>query len=270
MNSAPDLHEIIRRLEQEVNVVAGILDFVDQLPGGPNWSTPLTGDSLLHLAVREEDVASVRSLLALGANVNSRNDWGQTPLHDSAWGDESLEIPQLLISAGADLNALDSQQRSPLFTAARRRKLKFIDKLLSAGAIADIHAFIRLGWVEVAKRLFTSTPTSTPDSLTRMLSIAIHAGSGPLTEFFLEQGASPKGDANTSPLLLAVRAATPDIEVIAGLLRSGADPREIGPKGDSAMDVIVRLIGYETMHEAQHRLILGMFQEWISAANSKQ
>jgi len=54
--------------------------------------------------------------LDAGADVNAKNDYGGTPLHQAAWGGHT-EVAELLIAKGADVNAKNKPGRTPLDTA---------------------------------------------------------------------------------------------------------------------------------------------------------
>jgi ankyrin repeat protein len=76
------------------------------------------GQSVLHAAVEgggADAAAIVKRLLALHADLDARNIWGQTPLHWAAWHDAAM-IP-LLVEAGASLEAIDRMGRTPLVVA---------------------------------------------------------------------------------------------------------------------------------------------------------
>ena len=83
----------------------------------------------------------VKKLLKAGGDVDIRNkgdrpDSGETPLHCAAlWG--RYEIAQLLIDAGANVNAQDDQGSTPLHEAARTGRVKLSQLLLDSGAKAD-------------------------------------------------------------------------------------------------------------------------------------
>ena len=49
----------------------------------------------------------MRELIALGADLNVQDEDGNTPLH-SAIASNRIELSKVLISAGADVNALDN------------------------------------------------------------------------------------------------------------------------------------------------------------------
>ncbi|GJN38506.1 hypothetical protein PR202_gb27555 [Eleusine coracana subsp. coracana] len=71
------------------------------------------GLSLLHLACRVADIGMVELLLQYGANVNSRDSRGRTPLHHSIIKGRPM-FAKLLLSRGADSQATDRDGRSAL------------------------------------------------------------------------------------------------------------------------------------------------------------
>ena len=89
-------------------------------------------------ATYERRLDVVRILLRSGsANVNARNDNGATALHHAALRGE-LEIAQLLIAKGADLQAKDHQQRTPLMVAratGHGKVVKLLDRELDRQAL---------------------------------------------------------------------------------------------------------------------------------------
>ena len=70
------------------------------------------GSSPLHIACRE-DFETTCKLLDLNADPMARNDKGDTPLHYVA----SAEMIDVMLQSGADINAQNSQQRTPLHIA---------------------------------------------------------------------------------------------------------------------------------------------------------
>lgn len=74
----------------------------------------------LILAVRAEDNARVKSLLARGAKPDEMDGWadrrGKTALHYA----KSAEVVEMLLAAGADVNAVDSSNVTPLHEAMKR------------------------------------------------------------------------------------------------------------------------------------------------------
>ena len=69
---------------------------------GANVNTPNeNGDTPLHQGARGGDIEIVKFLVAKEANVNTPNELGYTPLHCT----ENIEIIKFLVSKGADVNA---------------------------------------------------------------------------------------------------------------------------------------------------------------------
>ena len=88
----------------------------------------------LHLAVRFENSATVvNTLVQAGANVDALNSNQQSPLHLASSGNPAV-VP-VLIGAGCKVNLLDKWQRSPLLLAALVSKDRSaVAALMSAAA----------------------------------------------------------------------------------------------------------------------------------------
>src|SRR5438874_3781043 len=86
-------------------------------------------------AVKAGDKAVVRALLAKApaATVNAPDGDGSTALHWAAYRDD-LETADLLIHAGAHVNAANDLGVTPLWTASENGSDAMVTKLLAAGA----------------------------------------------------------------------------------------------------------------------------------------
>lgn len=90
----------------------------------------------LHWAVRNDDLETVKSLLAAGANASATNRYGVPPLNLACInGDES--IVRALLEAGADANTTLRGGESVLMTAARTGRVGPVKALLERGAKVD-------------------------------------------------------------------------------------------------------------------------------------
>lgn len=98
-----------------------------------DWNTPL------HLAVQKGNVAILQVLLTNGANVNAENKDQNTPLHLVVQKD-NLEIAQLLLDKDANPNKFNKKELSPLHIAAMYGNQKIVQLLLDKGAL-DISRF---------------------------------------------------------------------------------------------------------------------------------
>uniref|UniRef100_A0ABD2XJS5 Uncharacterized protein n=1 Tax=Trichogramma kaykai TaxID=54128 RepID=A0ABD2XJS5_9HYME len=137
----------------------------------PNLVWPATGDSLLHLAMRDQHTALVRKLLKRGAdthrandeyklplhvacektalhldlpigdwckllwigsgnkvaaNLDARDKWGNTPLHLACFG-ENAKMIKLLMENGADPNSANEEGKTPLHVLCQRNHGRFDD-----------------------------------------------------------------------------------------------------------------------------------------------
>ncbi|MBN2447343.1 MAG: ankyrin repeat domain-containing protein [Phycisphaerae bacterium] len=93
------------------------------------------GESPLHMAAGQQDVALAAALIESGADVAATDVLGRTPLHIAAMSDK-VKLVSMLLEAGADVNAVDSQGNTPLHFAARRFHADVLELLLDAGADA--------------------------------------------------------------------------------------------------------------------------------------
>lgn len=93
-----------------------------------------SGQTLLHGA---RSAAAVKDLLKKGAEVNAKDSAERTPLHLAAnYGRK--EVAEALIQAGADINAKDKDGRTPLHWAVDMGNKEIAEFLLDMGADKDI------------------------------------------------------------------------------------------------------------------------------------
>lgn len=92
------------------------------------------GCSPLATAVSDGDIKTVEFLLRNGANVDTHDKNGRTPLHEA----NDAQITELLVQSGAGVNARDNRLRTPLFF----RPAACMAVLIAAGA--DVNARERL------------------------------------------------------------------------------------------------------------------------------
>ncbi|MEM9220393.1 MAG: ankyrin repeat domain-containing protein [Cyanobacteria bacterium P01_F01_bin.150] len=96
----------------------------------------------LHVAAAHIKLTEfTRLLLDKGADVNIRNRFGETPLHEAVQNFNEAAIP-LLLAAGADINAEDDKGKTPLMKLdeSNYSEYKYLgpairEKLIAAGAV---------------------------------------------------------------------------------------------------------------------------------------
>lgn len=102
-----DLQTVKQLIANDPNVVHEVLE---------------TNDQPLHIACWQKFESIVKYLIQAGANVNSRGDFGATPLHYAVYeGDEySTPIVKALLNAGADPTLTDSRSSATPLKWAQR------------------------------------------------------------------------------------------------------------------------------------------------------
>jgi ankyrin repeat protein/beta-lactamase regulating signal transducer with metallopeptidase domain len=96
------------------------------------------GSTTLHLAVRYNQIAAVKTLLATGMNVNIRNEKEQTPLYIAVLLRRSgVRLLECLLDAGAEVNVKTKNGNTPLHVAAPSQ-FEIVEWLINHGA--DVNA----------------------------------------------------------------------------------------------------------------------------------
>lgn len=120
--------------------------------------TKTLGEKLFEAIDEGNGVYKVRKLLEEGANVNERNEYGDTPLIWAA-GDGNPEIVGLLVEKGADVNACNKFGDTPLFEAVWDGNTETVELLLLEKADVNardmhdttpLHAAARMDKTEIA------------------------------------------------------------------------------------------------------------------------
>jgi len=100
-------------------------------------SRDLLGNTPLHYAVRWNALHAAAELLADGCSVDSKNASGKTPLSDAARSGAKAMVT-LLLSKGAFINASDATGKTVLTDAVQSQYAEMVQLLLSKGASVNI------------------------------------------------------------------------------------------------------------------------------------
>jgi ankyrin repeat protein len=88
------------------------------LADGVDVNDPMEdGSTAIRMAIWQNNPELVELLIAGGANLETRDSWGNTPLHEACTG--CLEIVRLLVAERVDLNAKNEEGETPLHIAAQ-------------------------------------------------------------------------------------------------------------------------------------------------------
>ena len=95
------------------------------------------GESKLHVACNKGTVETVSELLRLGANPNSQDHAGWTPLHDVVAANR-LDLAKVLLGAEANPSVPSTEERiTPLHDAVESGEVEMVRLLVSYGADRD-------------------------------------------------------------------------------------------------------------------------------------
>jgi ankyrin repeat protein len=113
-------------------------EFLDQ-PGSRIADTRdfQTGESALHIVVKRRDVGWINLIAMAGANLNTRDNDGNTPLALAS----SLAFPEgvmVLAYRKANVNLANNRGETPLILAVHRGDLATVRTLIEAGADPSI------------------------------------------------------------------------------------------------------------------------------------
>lgn len=201
-------------------------------------------------AVKSNDVAAVRTLLAGKVDVNAAAADSSTALH---WAvqDDNLEIANLLIAAGAKVTAATRYNITPLSLACASGDAAMIQRLLEAGADANstseegetaLMTASLNGKVDAIKVLLShgaKLDTIEPYKGQTALMWAAGEGNADAAATLIEFGASvkAKSKAGYTPLLFAVL--NNQINAAKTLLEHGANIEDKTPDGTTALNVAI-------------------------------
>jgi ankyrin repeat protein len=99
-------------------------------------ATDVDGSTPLQWAAHWNDLDIVKALLAAGAKPNVSNRYGVTPLHEAATIG-SAPVVNALLRAGAQVNAVYGEGETALMLASRSGSVESVKLLLEAGADAN-------------------------------------------------------------------------------------------------------------------------------------
>ncbi|GGP19728.1 hypothetical protein GCM10007981_04580 [Thermocladium modestius] len=172
------------------------------------------GSTPLHWAALKGHLDVVELLLKHGADPNVKDEDGSTPLHDAAWNGHA-DVVELLLKHGADPNVKDEDGSTPLHDAAWNGHADVVELLLKHGADPN------------TKNEYGKTP----------LHRAAMKGHADVVELLLKHGADPNTNDKYGKTPLHRAAEDGLAKVVKVLLEHGADPNTNDKDGKTPLDI---------------------------------
>ena len=186
----------------------------------PPYSGNVNSD--LIIAIDENDIEKVKSLLDKGADINTRNENGDTALMMAVNRTRDVKLVNLLLDKGADVNAKNNKNdkyklnQTALIYAAIYEETEIVKALLERGA--DVNAKNNYGY-------------------SPLIMAAAHERSGNV-KALLAKGADVNAADEKGTTALMRSAEKGDAETIRALLASGADVNSRNKQGETALMLV--------------------------------
>lgn len=176
------------------------------------WAAPAPID--IHAAIRAGDVEKVETALKNGADVNSPDNWGRTPLI-VALQQGKAPVVELLVNRGASVAATDAWGRTPLLVATQLKNKAAIRLLLENKS--DVNA-------------------ANKNDITPLIAAA-QTGNQEAATMLLGAGAAPDREDNLGWTALMWAAYRKDDAIVKMLLDKGADAAKAGRDKSTALEL---------------------------------
>ena len=162
------------------------------------------GGPSLHLACKSGDIKTVEKILSRkNVDINAREkQYGSRPLHWAA-GQGHLEIVDLLLQKGADINATDNDNITPLHVAVGKKQKDVVRYLLDKKANPNLkdakgdtplQGAVELGQMDVVQLLVDAGAdvNAANDEGIAPMDRAFVSGNKPLAQLLWQRGGRPK------------------------------------------------------------------------------
>lgn len=169
----------------------------------------LNGRTALHYAVNHVEI--IDFLLSKGADINEKDNEGNTPLIESLRPGSNKNTIEYIIEKGADLNLKNNKGDTPLHKACMWTDIDFVKLLIEKGA--DINATNHIGNTPLHEAVFSENIEAVKLLVIRGADV------------------NAKNNDGTTPLLLLKE----QLEIFKFLISSGADVNAKDSKGITAM-----------------------------------
>jgi ankyrin repeat protein len=192
-------------------------------------ATDSNNRTAVSLAAERGDLISLKLLLQHGANIRIASTSLSTPLHFAVCNPQPHCI-DLLITEGADPNALTNHNQTPLiYAAAYTKDVRHAKLLLDHGAIVDfpdLDGITALGWTAIS-------------------------GNTPVAMLLLQEGANVDIIDNSGHTCLSRSISGNHHDIISALVAKGAKTETRLPSGFTLMHIVAEKADLQSMYLLQ-------------------
>jgi len=200
------------------------------------------GRTELHIAAQRGDISRAQYIIDARGNINEQSGTLQvTPLHLAARYNQNETMTMKLIQENANVHALDSGERTPLFWAALGGQMPTLDALLSSRADAnarDMQGYTvnmlaaSQGYAEIIARLVDARADLLPhgSKVVNCLSLLTIYGGAPGVILMLKKRLDPNTVLPGSKSLLETAAMSGNVSVMQALVTHRAAVDRIEPE----------------------------------------
>ena len=104
----------------------------------PNEEKGYSGSTPLHLAITEKKLDLVKKLLKNGARLETKDDYGDTPLLKAVRDGAPEDIVEFLLEQGADVQAVAEDRKTALHFAAQKDEVNLMESLIRRDLSANV------------------------------------------------------------------------------------------------------------------------------------
>ncbi|MFN0105682.1 MAG: ankyrin repeat domain-containing protein [Bryobacteraceae bacterium] len=224
------------------------------------------GEDLL-IAARRGQLAEVKKLLEAGAPLESKTEYGGTPLYMAVFNGHT-EVALLLLDKGANPNVTDTFYKSSILDSAlQKQRAEIVRGLITKGAAVSARQLNMVaGGGDVPTLQAALTATFKPEELTGALKAAISTKKDDAAAILRKAGAAEPKVVNVPAETLAgyageyVSAAIPiSIEVVAesGILKAQAQGQsQFTLSTDSATEFSFAMAGVRMVFDGKNEFVL--------------
>jgi ankyrin repeat protein len=251
-NSIPGSYKLSKQLMEIITQVfrigVHISEVEDCLKDGADPNIPVDGKLPLVESARVGSISLVEMLVKYGANIDLKDDTGQSPLFAaSIYAKQTWDCIRFLVARGADINTYDESGNTPLMLCSIHNQPDLAEFLLGHGAKTDhpnrtgrtpLGMAMEYGMREVFNILLESGANTdiTVESEPLVLQVVLQGWADSL-DIMLENGIDPNKVVEQGGVTLLMRAAMQRrVDVAQTLLDHGADPSITDGDGKTALD----------------------------------